>query len=88
MLGNRFIFGFISYNSATEKNNHGREQTRAVVIFIKSILLTYAVPKGKGITVVHAPSSGHTQVDFVQSTCPFQVYQDHSLTTRYPIFCP
>lgn len=36
MLGNRLIFGFISYSSATEKNNHGREQTRAVVIIIRS----------------------------------------------------
>lgn len=82
------FFGFISYSSATAKNNHGREQIRAVVIFIKSFLLTYAAPKGKGITAVHAPSSRDSQVDFVQSTCPFQVYQDHSLTTRYPIFCP
>ncbi len=30
------FFGFISYSSATAKNNHGREQTRAVVIFIIS----------------------------------------------------
>ena len=37
-LKNVSFFGFISYSSATEKNNHGREQTRAVVIIIRSII--------------------------------------------------
>ena len=32
------FFGFISYSSATEKNNHGRGQTRAVVIIIRNII--------------------------------------------------
>lgn len=30
------FFGIISYSSATTKNNHGREQIRAVVIIIRS----------------------------------------------------
>ena len=36
MLGNRLIFRLHFLQLGNSKNNHGREQTRAVVIIIRS----------------------------------------------------